>query len=350
MGCNSKCAYCIVPAVRGREQSRRPGEIVAEVTAARTRRREGDHPARPERQLLGPRPRARAAHRVRRAPARLRRGRRHRADPLHEPAPEGLPRARHRARWRNARRSASTSTSRSSPAPRVCSSAMRRTYDRERYLRLVDRLRAAIPDLALGTDLIVGFPGETDEDFEQTLEVVEAVRYDSAFTFIFSPRAGHRGGGAPGPGARRRQARAPGAAGRASSSASPPSGTRSGWAAWRRCSSRDRAGRAGGCCGAGPGAARPSTSPAPRSRATSSTCGSRASTSTTLRGRAVALAAGLQVVAVFGPTASGKTGVAEAAGRAARHRGRLRGRAPGVPGSSDPHEPAVAPDATRRDP
>jgi len=66
---------------------------------------------------------------------------------------------------------------------------MRRTYDRERYLRLVDRLRAAIPDPALGTDLIVGFPGETDADFEETLEVVEAVHYDSALTFIFSPRS-----------------------------------------------------------------------------------------------------------------------------------------------------------------
>jgi tRNA-2-methylthio-N6-dimethylallyladenosine synthase len=68
--------------------------------------------------------------------------------------------------------------------------AMRRTYTQERYLQLVDRLRGAIPDLALGTDIIVGFPGETDEDFEQTLAVVEAVRYDSAFTFVYSPRAG----------------------------------------------------------------------------------------------------------------------------------------------------------------
>jgi tRNA-2-methylthio-N6-dimethylallyladenosine synthase len=51
-------------------------------------------------------------------------------------------------------------------------------------------MHAAIPDLALGTDLIVGFPGESDADFEETLEVVEAVRYDSAFTFIFSPRVG----------------------------------------------------------------------------------------------------------------------------------------------------------------
>jgi tRNA-2-methylthio-N6-dimethylallyladenosine synthase len=67
---------------------------------------------------------------------------------------------------------------------------MRRTYGRERYLALAERLRAAIPDLALTTDIIVGFPGETEEDFGETLEVVEEVRYDGAFTFVFSPRRG----------------------------------------------------------------------------------------------------------------------------------------------------------------
>ena len=93
MGCNSKCAYCIVPAVRGREQSRRPGEIVAEVT-----RLAADGVK--EITLLGQNVnswgrdlRPEIDDRVRRAPARLRRGRRNRADPLHEPAPEGLPRA-----------------------------------------------------------------------------------------------------------------------------------------------------------------------------------------------------------------------------------------------------------------
>src|SRR5262249_49497282 len=68
--------------------------------------------------------------------------------------------------------------------------AMRRTYSRDRYLELVRRMRDAIPDVAFGTDIIVGFPGETEDDFQQTLEVVEEVGYDSAFTFVYSPRAG----------------------------------------------------------------------------------------------------------------------------------------------------------------
>ena len=68
--------------------------------------------------------------------------------------------------------------------------AMRRTYNRERYLDRVAMIRELVPDCAITTDIIVGFPGETDADFEETMEVVEQVRYDSAFTFIFSPRRG----------------------------------------------------------------------------------------------------------------------------------------------------------------
>jgi tRNA-2-methylthio-N6-dimethylallyladenosine synthase len=68
--------------------------------------------------------------------------------------------------------------------------AMRRTYTRERYLDRVALIREHVPDCALTTDIIVGFPGETDEDFEQTLGVVEEVGYDGAFTFVFSPRRG----------------------------------------------------------------------------------------------------------------------------------------------------------------
>src|SRR5438105_4886922 len=68
--------------------------------------------------------------------------------------------------------------------------AMRRTYDRRRYLDRVALIREHVPDAALTTDVIVGFPGETEEDFRETLEVVQEVAYDGAFTFIFSPRRG----------------------------------------------------------------------------------------------------------------------------------------------------------------
>ena len=68
--------------------------------------------------------------------------------------------------------------------------AMRRTYSRERYLDRVALIREHVPDVALTTDIIVGFPGETEADFEQTLEVAEEVGYDGAFTFIYSPRRG----------------------------------------------------------------------------------------------------------------------------------------------------------------
>ena len=67
---------------------------------------------------------------------------------------------------------------------------MNRKYTKEQYLALVEKLRAAMPDISLTTDIIVGFPGETEEDFEETMDVVRKVRYDSAFTFIYSKRTG----------------------------------------------------------------------------------------------------------------------------------------------------------------
>jgi tRNA-2-methylthio-N6-dimethylallyladenosine synthase len=189
MGCNSKCAYCIVPNVRGREQSRRPGEIVAEVTALA---RDGVR----EITLLG--------QNVNSWGRDLAPGLRTEFGELLRACNEieGIDRIRftspHPKDFRDPVIAAIADCAAvcehvhlplQSGSSRLLK-RMRRTYDRERYLRLVDRLRSAIPDLALGTDLIVGFPGETDEDFAATLEVVEEVGYDSAFTFIFSPRAG----------------------------------------------------------------------------------------------------------------------------------------------------------------
>ena len=113
---------------------------------------------------------------------------------------------------------------------------MRRTYSRERYLELVARLRDAIPDLSLTTDLIVGFPGETEEDFAQTLSLVEECGYDGAYTFLYSPRPGHRGRRAPG---RRRagrgQARAHRAAGGGGAGHGGARARAGSWAARARC-------------------------------------------------------------------------------------------------------------------
>ncbi|MCZ7587753.1 MAG: tRNA (N6-isopentenyl adenosine(37)-C2)-methylthiotransferase MiaB [Gaiella sp.] len=189
MGCNSKCAYCIVPAVRGREQSRRPGDIVAELTALA-----GDGVR--EITLLGQNVNSWGrdlAPEIRTEFGELLRA----CD-----AVEGIDRIRFTSPHPKDFREPVIAAIAECPA--VCEhvhlplqsgstrilKTMRRTYTRERYLALVERLRDAIPDLALGTDVIVGFPGETEDDFRATLEVVEAVGYDSAFTFVYSPRAG----------------------------------------------------------------------------------------------------------------------------------------------------------------
>jgi tRNA-2-methylthio-N6-dimethylallyladenosine synthase len=189
MGCNSKCAYCIVPAVRGREQSRRPSEIVAEVSALA---RDGVK----EITLLGQNVNSWGRDLV--PDVRTEFGELLRACD----AVDGIERIRftspHPKDFRDpviAAIGECASVCEHVHLPLQSGSSrvlkrMRRTYDRDRYLRLVDTLRAAVPDLGLGTDVIVGFPGETDEDFEETLEVLEMVRFDSAFTFIYSPRAG----------------------------------------------------------------------------------------------------------------------------------------------------------------
>ena len=185
MGCNSVCSYCIVPAVRGREVSRRPGEILAEVEALT---REGVR----EITLLGQNVNSYGRD-VGTDFAELLRA----CD-----AVEGIQRIRftspHPKDFRPPVIAAMAECAAvcehahlplQSGSTRVLK-AMRRTYSRERYLRLVDELRAAIPDLALTTDLIVGFPGETEQEFEDTVSAVQEVGYDGAFTFVYSPRQG----------------------------------------------------------------------------------------------------------------------------------------------------------------
>ncbi|HUK95271.1 MAG TPA: tRNA (N6-isopentenyl adenosine(37)-C2)-methylthiotransferase MiaB [Gaiellaceae bacterium] len=189
MGCNSKCAYCIVPAVRGREVSRPAEEIVAEVEGLA---RDGVR----EITLLGQNVNSYG----RDLPLDMRTDF---ADLLRAcDAVEGIERIRFTSPHPKDFRPPVIEAM--AECPSVCEhahlplqsgstrilKAMRRTYSRERYLRLVDELRAAIPDLALTTDLIVGFPGETEQDFEETVTAVEEVGYDGAFTFVYSPRQG----------------------------------------------------------------------------------------------------------------------------------------------------------------
>jgi tRNA-2-methylthio-N6-dimethylallyladenosine synthase len=189
MGCNSVCSYCIVPRVRGRETSRRPGEIVAEVTGlAREGVREvtllGQNVNSWGRDLL-PDVRTEFGELLRAVDAvegikRIR---------FTSPHPKDFREPVIAAMAECAAVCEHTHLPLQSGSSRILK-AMRRTYDRTRYVRLAEKLRAAVPDLALTTDIIVGFPGETDADFAETLEVVEEVRYEGAFTFVYSPRAG----------------------------------------------------------------------------------------------------------------------------------------------------------------
>jgi tRNA-2-methylthio-N6-dimethylallyladenosine synthase len=185
MGCNSVCSYCIVPAVRGREISRRPGEILAEIEQLAS---QGVR----EVTLLGQNVNSYGRD-VGSGFAELLRA----VDDV-----DGIDRIRFTSPHpKDFRRDVIDAMSECSA---VCEhahlplqsgstrilKAMRRTYSRERYLKLVGELRDAIPDLALTTDIIVGFPGETEADFAETLEVVDEVGFDGAFTFVYSPRAG----------------------------------------------------------------------------------------------------------------------------------------------------------------
>ena len=185
-GCNNFCTYCIVPYVRGREKSRTMEGIVAEVErlvsdGVREVTLLGQNVNSYGRNIYGE---PRFAELLRRVAAtgieRIRFTSSNPKDLSDETivamaeTPAVMP------HLHLAVQSGSTRILR----------AMNRSYTREEYLALVARLRAAMPDLALSTDIIVGFPGETEEDFEDTLSLVREAGFSSAFTFIYSPRPG----------------------------------------------------------------------------------------------------------------------------------------------------------------
>ena len=189
-GCDNSCAFCIVPSVRGREASRRPEHVTAEVEGLARR-------GVVEITLLGQNVNSYGRDLTRRRPLF--------ADLLTAVGSvEGIERVRFTSPHPKDLRPETIEAMASSPA--VCEqlhlpiqsgsdrvlAAMRRGYTAERYLGRLAAARRAVADLAVTTDIIVGFPGETDDDFEATLAVVAEAGYDSAYTFIFSPRPGTR--------------------------------------------------------------------------------------------------------------------------------------------------------------
>lgn len=192
-GCNNFCSYCIVPYVRGRERSRDSKRILHEVRELRDAGvkeimllgqnvnsygldREGelsfaellaavDETGIPRIRFMTSHPKDISDELI-----RTMAGAKHVCHSLHLPAQHGNNRIL---------------------------SLMNRKYTRESYLTKIEKLRAAIPDIALSTDLIVGFPGETEDEFSDMMDLVRTVRYDSAFTFIYSPRVGTRAAAMP---------------------------------------------------------------------------------------------------------------------------------------------------------
>ncbi|OWM02513.1 tRNA (N6-isopentenyl adenosine(37)-C2)-methylthiotransferase MiaB [Mycolicibacterium peregrinum] len=193
VGCNNTCTFCIVPSLRGKEVDRRPGDILAEVQTLASQ-------GVLEVTLLGQNVNA---YGVSFADPEVPRDRSAFAKLLRACGEvEGLERVRftspHPAEFTDDVIEAMAQT------PNVCPTlhmplqsgsdrvlkAMRRSYRADRYLGIIDKVRAAIPDAAITTDLIVGFPGETEEDFQATLDVVERSRFATAFTFQYSIRPG----------------------------------------------------------------------------------------------------------------------------------------------------------------
>lgn len=185
-GCNNFCTYCIVPYVRGREHSRRPEDVVREVEEAAAQGFKEitllgqnvnsygkDHKLASFAELLLMVDAVKGVERVRYMTSHpkdlsdavidaVRQGR-HICPHFHLPVQHGSDRILR---------------------------AMNRVYRKNAYRSLVERIRAAVPDASLTTDLIVGFPGETEEDFEELLDFLREIRYDAAYTFLYSKRSG----------------------------------------------------------------------------------------------------------------------------------------------------------------
>jgi len=187
VGCNNTCTFCIVPSLRGKEKDRRPGEILAEIEALVA---EGVS----EITLLGQNVNSygvefgdrQAFSKLLRACGEI----------------EGLERVRftspHPAEFTDDVIDAMAETPNVMPqlhmplqsgSDRILK-AMRRSYRQSKYLGIIDRVRAAMPEAAITTDIIIGFPGETEEDFQATLDVVRRARFSGAFTFQYSKRPG----------------------------------------------------------------------------------------------------------------------------------------------------------------
>ena len=186
-GCNNFCTYCIVPYVRGRERSRKPEDIIKEIKGLVSQGYKeitllGQNVNSYGKTLDNPISFAKLLEMVEQVEGleRIRFMTSHPKD-LSDELIEVMAKSKKICKQMHLPLQSGSSR---------LLKIMNRHYDKEQYLTLVDKLRAAIPDIGISTDIIVGFPGETDEDFEETLDVVRKARYDSAFTFIYSKRSG----------------------------------------------------------------------------------------------------------------------------------------------------------------
>ena len=218
VGCNNTCTFCIVPALRGKEKDRRPGDVLAEIEALVA---EGVS----EVTLLGQNVNSYGVE----FGDRLAFGKLLRACG----EIDGLERVRftspHPEDFTDDVIAAMAETPNVMPQLHMPLQSgsdkvlqdMRRSYRQEKFLGIIDRVRAAIPDAAITTDIIVGFPGETEEDFQETLKVVEQARFAGAFTFQYSKRPGTPAADARGAGARRTSCRSATSGSSSSSTRSP---------------------------------------------------------------------------------------------------------------------------------